>query len=92
MWTAPGDPHPILIPEALPQCQQPSAKQGEETQGRNGPPAALSTSLACSTGTIFTALEEPACGHPQIAVDWRKQSDIYFLGHVLTESQEPRLN
>lgn len=31
----------------------PLAKQGEESRGRNGPPAASHTSLVCSAGAIF---------------------------------------
>lgn len=45
-------------PASLPQSGQPLAKQGKESQGRNGPPAVLCSSLVYSTGAIFAALEE----------------------------------
>lgn len=69
---------PLPLP-ALPQCQQLLARQGEESWGRNGPQVALHISLVYSTGAVSAAVEKPACRHPQIAVDWRKQSLTFIF-------------
>lgn len=80
-------PKTVPAPETLPQCRQPLTKQGEEIWGRTGPPAASSTSLVCSTRAIFCSTggaslrPSPDCRGLEEA-----EPDIYFLGHVLTES------
>lgn len=75
------------VPKPGPAAPSPPAEQGKESQGRNGPPAAPRASLLGSTGAI---LEEPAIleqPSPDRSGLEEAESDIYFLGHVLTDSQ-----
>lgn len=88
MCTAPIAP--TLSLPALP--QQLLARQGEESWGRNGPQAALHTSLVYSTGNFCSTGGAGSWPSPDCSGLAEAGSDIYFLGHVLAVSQEPCLN